>query len=121
MAVKKKARKKSAKKMFSTQSSSRRLDQIAKEKMPKWRIVETAGQDSQANSEPDAVSPRLSKLQGRNSALSEVADADALGGRRKSSKRGLTGLVNMEPEDGSAGAGSKTQVFENDEHTGSQG
>jgi hypothetical protein len=121
MPVKKKALKKSAKKGFRKQSSSSRLKQLAKVTLPQWRIVSSAQQDSPTTFDPDAVSPNLSKLQGKKDssvgALYKGSDYPAT----EADEHGTTGLVNMEPADGHAGAGPKTQVFENDEHTGSQG
>jgi hypothetical protein len=124
MQAKRKARKKVVRKMQKRVGFAASLDKLAKTKLPKWRVVEDDAQDATLPIQVDAVSPKLSALRSKtrtNTASVTSEDFEgASDSEPKQKKKGLSGLVNMAPESGDA-AGVKTQVFEDDEHTGSQG
>jgi len=132
MQVKRRRAKKVAPKAFrkvGRRSSS--LEELATAKMPKWRVVEDSAADNAARPEADAVSPKLSGLQSSISSGSSSSskrslskDSASVEDSEKSSGKGRrTGLVVMAPNsaEDAAKVGTKTQVFEDDEHTGAQG
>jgi len=109
------------------QIASSSLEKLAESKMPKWRIADDGAPDSPRTTEADAISPKLSELRGKTaSAGSRMVQATytetAPDSKSKSHPKKKSGLVNMIPESQEdARLGAKTQVFEDDEHTGSQG
>ena len=125
MPSKKKARKRGGRKMSKRTTSSSDLEKLAKVKMPKWRVAQE--QDSSNSGDVDAVSPNLFELRSKSKATAakklrrENAGGESDSGS-KTRRKGLSGLVNMAPESGrDANSAIKTQIFEDDEHTGSQG
>ena len=83
-------------------------------------------QDSPGVVEVDAVSPKLGDLRVSSSAANprkRRAKSEEVSDSSSSSQKGRkSGLVNMVPDsEQDARLGTKTQVFEDDEHTGSQG
>jgi hypothetical protein len=105
-------------------SSSTGLDQIAKKLMPKWRVVQETPLAADAAHEVDAVSPKLTRLGGEDSATVKSARKVqfTLQRSRGNPQKKLSGLVNMAPNsEEDARLGAKTQVIEDDEHTASQG
>lgn len=132
MQTKRKIKKTKASRQRSASSS---LEKLAKSKMPKWRIVDerTQEQDTHVKPEADAVSPRLrshregalSGARMRKAALTEsLKDSESKSNESNKSNENnrTTGLVNMLPDsEQDARLGAKTQVFEDDEHTGAQG
>lgn len=127
MQVKEIVRSRTPGKTAKKRASSATLADLAKREMPKWRVVEGSAQDAPDRIEVDAVSPKIGGIgartashqtRGRRSKLAEnVADSAS-----ESSREKKTGLINMVPESQQdARLGSKTQVFEDGEHTGSQG
>jgi len=125
MQLKKKAPKKKARKAFHKRATSSSLEALAKSKMPKWRVAEGSSQDSRASAEADAVSPNLGELRTGTAAVESRKFRATVGGTSSdaaSKSKKKSGLVNMVPEsEEDARLGVKTQVFEDDEHTGSQG
>lgn len=128
MLVKRKTPKKVARRALKKSlTSSPSLEELAKKKMPKWRVAEEDVEDSPGTPEVDAVSPKLFDFRsqsfavrsGMPQATTVSSEPDA---KPKSSGTKRSGLVKMLPEsDQDARQGAKTQVFEDDEHTGSQG
>jgi len=95
------------------------LEELAKRKLPKWRVVEESEQDSPLKVDADAIAPKLpSGGRARNAAIGNgLPNSDS-----PSRNRGRSGLVNMVPDSQQdARLGAKTQVFEDDELTGAQG
>jgi hypothetical protein len=126
MQVKKKASKKRTPKVFKKRERPSSLADLAKSKMPKWRVVDESLQDSPGTVEADAVSPKLIDLRAKTTAGSRKTQATLTNSSSdagsKSNQSKKSGLVNMIPEsEQDARLGAKTQVFEDDEHTGSQG
>ena len=129
MQVKRRTRKKiTSKTSRKTVRRNPSLEQLAKAKMPKWRVVDNLMADDTATPHPDAVSPKLASLQGRGSArsssrrmLSKVSESveDSGSSSDKGKRSGLVVMAPTSAED--AKTGTKTQVFEDDEHTGAQG
>jgi hypothetical protein len=106
------------------------LDELAKRKMPKWRVAnERAGeQDRPGGSEVDAVSPKLSSRGAAETTgearklMATLKKAVSNSESKSNPETKKSGLVNMVPEsEEDARLGAKTQVFEDDEHTGAQG
>jgi hypothetical protein len=106
------------------------LEELAKSKMPKWRVADERAQeqDRPADSEVDAVSPKLSNRRAAGTAagarklLATLNKAVSNSESKSNQETKKSGLVNMVPEsEEDAGLGAKTQVFEDDEHTGAQG
>jgi hypothetical protein len=108
-------------------TSSSDLERLAKAKMPKWRVAQEQEQDSSNSGDVDAVSPNLFELRSKSKATAakKLRTGNAGGESDSGSKtrnKGLSGLVNMAPGSGrDANSAIKTQIFEDDEHTGSQG
>jgi hypothetical protein len=122
--LKKKAAKQQVRKAFIKRKPSSSLEELAKIKMPNWRIAQESVEDSPGAVDVDAISPRLfsAKTAAAPRRL-QTAFTNAEGDSgSKSSANKKSGLVNMVPDtDQDARVGAKTQVFEDDEHTGSQG
>ena|ERR1700721_1685255 len=125
MPVKRRIKRKARKVSVKTRRSNGGLDQLAKAKMPKWHVVQSFASDSQAKPESDAVSPKLSGLYAKRASVttsskrSSLRSSNFANASRSSGKSGLVVMAPDSPEDSKAGA--KTQVFEDDEHTGAQG
>jgi hypothetical protein len=100
------------------------LEQLAKKSMPKWRIVPESDSETDEARYVDAVSPKLTPPRNSSSLKSENKQQMTMrrsADKEKKSKK-LSGLVNMAPtSEEDARLGAKTQVFEDDEHTASQG
>jgi hypothetical protein len=106
------------------------LDELAKRKMPKWRVANERieEQDRAGGLEVDAVSPKLSSRRaaatgvGAGKLLATLSKAVSNSESKSNHETKKSGLVNMVPEsEEDARLGAKTQVFEDDEHTGAQG
>jgi len=94
------------------------LEELAKRKLPKWRVVEETEPDTPLKVDADAIAPKLpSGGRSRHAAIGNGVPDSA-----PSRNRGRSGLVNMVPDSQQdARLGAKTQVFEDDELTGAQG
>jgi hypothetical protein len=116
-----------SRKTVKSHAASRSLEDLARRAMPKWRVADDSAQDSDATPEVDAVSPKLEKIQGTSAAsrsgkrLRTLDDkiSDSPSDTRKKRKSGLVNMVPAADQDSRLGV--KTQVFEDDEHTGAQG
>jgi hypothetical protein len=99
------------------------LDQLAKKLMPKWRVVNESPLGADATRDVDAVSPKLTGVATDSATVKLGRKTQATLERlRGKTKKKLSGLVNMAPSsEEDARLGAKTQVIEDDEHTGSQG
>jgi hypothetical protein len=127
MQVKRKSPVRTSRKTFKKQATSPSLEELAKRAMPKWHLAEESAQDSKSTLEVDAVSPKLGEHRA-SAAVSRSRKSQKTVSERVSDfsspapETEVSGLVNMVPdshEDSRLGA--KTQVFEDGEHTGSQG
>jgi hypothetical protein len=127
MQFKEEAPRRTSRKIFKKHTLSPSLEELAKRVMPKWRVADESAQDSPTTLEVDAVTPTLGGVRAKVAALrsrkrqatsgEEVLDSPSSPRQERGS-----GLVNMVPDsDDDARRDAKTQVFEDDEHTGAQG
>jgi hypothetical protein len=106
-----------------SRSSGAGLDRLAKKLMPKWRVVNESPLGADATREVDAVSPKLTGVGMDSATVKSARKVQATLQRSKGkTQKKLSGLVNMAPNsEEDARLGAKTQVIEDNEHTGSQG